>query len=255
MPLTATPSTPLASDPSGSQSSALTPAPRTAPAFPVAGPARRSVSSPQDHVVAALSAFKSSLVATILIIGVVGLALTGALLTGRSTMAFAATSALKCQGPGAPTEQQLIGCQDYTITGRPYAPTNSGTAQWNNLFQTFGAIFGLAAPTSAADGQILSRLSASGRELDPTDAGGQLTRAGRAYAKASEVFGPTSGGPASINRAGQSALKAILYDDGTVLRPMNAGNFVGGSKFVSPNGIGAVFSPSGTLQYFARFGQ
>jgi hypothetical protein len=201
------------------------------------------------------SVVRSSLVVVALIIGLLGLALTGAILTSRPTMAFATTSALKCQGPGAPTEQQLIGCQDYTITGRPYAPTNSGTAQWNNLFQTFGAIFGLAAPTSAADGEILSRLSASGRELDPTDAGGKLTRAGRAYAKASEVFGPTSGGPASINQAGQSALKAILYNDNTVLRPMNAGNFVGGSKFVSPNGIGAVFSTNGTLQYFARFGE
>jgi len=163
--------------------------------------------------------------------------------------------AAKCSGPGAPTEQQLIGCQDYTITGRPNAPTNSGSAQWNNLFQTFGAIFGLAAPTSAADGEILSRLSASGTELDPADAGGQLTRAGRAYAKAGEVFGPTSGGPTSINRAGQNALKAILYNEGTVLRSMPAGHFVDGYKFVMPNGIGAVFSPTGILQYFGRFGQ
>ncbi len=149
----------------------------------------------------------------------------------------------------------MIGCQDYTITGRPFAPTNSGTAQWNNLFTTFGAIFGLAAPTSAADNEILSRLSASGMELDPADAGGQLTRAGRAYAKAGEVFGPTSGGPAAINRAGQSALKAILYNEKTALSPMAGGRFPAGFKFVLPNGIGAVFSPSGTLQYFGRFGR
>lgn len=149
----------------------------------------------------------------------------------------------------------MIGCQDYTITGRPYAPTNSGSPQWNNLFQTFGAVFGLAAPTSAADGEILSRLSASGTELDPADAGGQLTRVGRAYAKAGEVFGPTSGGPASINRAGQNALNAILYNEHTALSAMAGGRFPGGFKFVLPDGIGAVFSPAGTLQYFGRFGQ
>ena len=253
MPLPSTPS--LVSLP-GPQSAAATPKPRAAPGAlpPVAAPARLTAST-HDHLATAWSAFKSSFLATILIVGLVGLALTGALLTSRSTLALAATAAVKCQGPGAPTEQQLIGCQDYTITGRPYAPTNSGTAQWNNLFQTFGAIFGLAAPTSAANGEILSRLSASGRELDPSDAGGQLTRAGRAYAKASEVFGPTSGGPASINQAGQSALKAILYNGHTALSPMAGGHFPGGFKFVSPDGIGAVFSPGGTLQYFGRFGR
>jgi hypothetical protein len=161
--------------------------------------------------------------------------------------------AAKCTGPDAPTEQQLIGCPDYTITGRPYAPTNSGNAQWNNLFTTFGAIFGLAGPGPAAESKILSRLSASGAEIDPADAGGQLTRAGRAYAKASEVFGPTSGNPPAINRAGQSALKTILYDKDTVLLPMTSGRFQGGSQFVLPDGIGAVFSRSGTLQYFGRF--
>jgi hypothetical protein len=56
-----------------------------------------------------------------------------------------ATASVKCQGPGAPTEQQLIGCSDYTITGRPSAPTDSGTAQWTNLATTFSSIFGLAA--------------------------------------------------------------------------------------------------------------
>ena len=46
----------------------------------------------------------------------------------------------KCEGPGAPTEQQLIGCSDYTITGKPSAPTNSGTSQWSNAATTFGTI-------------------------------------------------------------------------------------------------------------------
>ncbi len=47
---------------------------------------------------------------------------------------------------------------------------------------------------AAEGGASLDQLAASGTELDPADAGGQLTRAGRAYANASEVFGPTSGG-------------------------------------------------------------
>jgi hypothetical protein len=142
---------------------------------------------------------------------------------------------------------------DYTITGQPYAPTNSGTTQWNNLLTTFGAIFGLATPGPAAESKILTRLAASGKEIDPADAAGQLTRAGRAYAKAGEVFGPTSGNAAAINRAGQSELEAILYNEKTALRPMTAGHFVGGVRFVLPDGIGAVFSPAGTIEYFGRF--
>lgn len=66
-----------------------------------------------------------------------------------------------------------------------------------------------------AGGSQLQHLLNSGNELDPADAGGQLTRAGRAYAKAGEVFGPTSGGPAAINQAGQQALEDILANPGT----------------------------------------
>lgn len=96
----------------------------------------------------------------------------------------------------------------------------------------------------------LDALSQSGSTLDSADAGGQLTRAGRAYAKASEVFGPTSGGPSAINAAGQDALDEILTHPGTVGNTMQGGNFAGGSRFISPNGIGAVFGPDGTFQYF-----
>ncbi len=65
----------------------------------------------------------------------------------------------------------------------------------------------------------LDALSESGSALDPADAGGQLTRAGRAFAKAREVFGATSGGPGSINSAGQNALDEILTNPGTVVEP------------------------------------
>jgi hypothetical protein len=35
------------------------------------------------------------------------------------------------------------GCENYTITGRPYAPTDSGTGQWSEAETTFLAILGL----------------------------------------------------------------------------------------------------------------
>lgn len=60
------------------------------------------------------------------------------------------TATSHCSGPGAPTEAQLIGCEDYVITGKPYAPTDSGTAQWSNLGTTFGTVFGLADPLDGA---------------------------------------------------------------------------------------------------------
>ncbi|MFN8053528.1 MAG: polymorphic toxin-type HINT domain-containing protein [Acidimicrobiales bacterium] len=96
----------------------------------------------------------------------------------------------------------------------------------------------------------LNALSQSGSALDPADAGGQLTRAGRAFAKAKEVFGPTAGGPTEVNAAGQNALDEILTNPGTVVRTMQGGNFAGGRLFISPNGVGAVFGPDGTFQYF-----
>ncbi len=33
---------------------------------------------------------------------------------------------------------------------------------------------------------------------------------------------------------------------------MQGGRFAGGLRFVSPDGIGAVFSPDGTFEYFGR---
>jgi len=96
----------------------------------------------------------------------------------------------------------------------------------------------------------LDSLSQSGSQLDPADSGGNLTRAGRAYAKAGEVFGPTSGGPSAINEAGQNALDDILTDPGTVRSVMPGGNFAGAPVFISPSGVGAVFDGSGVFQYF-----
>ncbi|HMK97648.1 MAG TPA: hypothetical protein VK425_08900, partial [Acidimicrobiales bacterium] len=78
-------------------------------------------------------------------------------------------------------------------------------------------------------------------------------RAGRAYAKAEEVFGRTSGGPATINEAGQNALEEILTNPGTRQGVMRGGKFAGGAIFIAPDGVGAVFSKSGEFEYFGRF--
>jgi Pretoxin HINT domain len=98
----------------------------------------------------------------------------------------------------------------------------------------------------------LDSLSASGGQPDPADAGVNLTRTGRALAKASEVFGSTSGGSSAINEAGQNALDDILTDPGTFRGTMSGGNFADGPVFISPDGIAAVFGPDGVFQYFGR---
>ena len=102
------------------------------------------------------------------------------------------------------------------------SPGASCTVPQNGVDQFIGG-----AATAVTGGELLGGLFpggeavsvdgllSSGAELDPADAGGQLTRAGRAYAKAGEVFGPTSGGPAAIYEAGQSALQEILTDPAT----------------------------------------
>lgn len=64
------------------------------------------------------------------------------------------------------------------------------------------------------------------------------------------MFGSTSGGRGAINGAGQAALDDILTNPGTTMKVLTKGNFSGGLRFVSPDGIGAVFGPDGTFQYF-----
>jgi RHS repeat-associated protein len=138
------------------------------------------------------------------------------------------------------------------------SPGASCTVPQNGLDFAIGAVattlasLGAASAIEGGGASLTERLLASGSELDPADAGGQLTRAGRAYAKAGEVFGPTSGGPAAINEAGQSALQEILTNPATTVQSVQAGNFVGGLRFVSPDGIQAVFGPDGALKYFGR---
>jgi RHS repeat-associated protein len=152
------------------------------------------------------------------------------------------------------------------ITGNPEFCGGSGVHATHDVENTIYLAFGLGGvikvggsllveglTSTAAEGSIsLDSLAASGRVLDPADAGGQLTRAGRAYAKAGEVFGSTSGGPAAVNEAGQRALEDILTNPGTTSSVVQGGRFAGGLRFVSPDGIGVVFGPDGTVQYFGR---
>lgn len=51
---------------------------------------------------------------------------------------------------GGPAPSGFGGCQDYIITGKPSAPTNSPTTQWSNAVTTFLTVFGLAG-SSASD--------------------------------------------------------------------------------------------------------
>jgi RHS repeat-associated protein len=104
-----------------------------------------------------------------------------------------------------------------------------------------------------AGGSQLEDLLATGRAVDPADAGGELSRAGRAYAKHSNLFRAVSGGPKALNAAGEGALEDILGNPKTIEGTMRGGNFAGGAVHVAPNGIGAVFSPEGVFQYFGRF--
>ncbi|MFY9888586.1 MAG: Hint domain-containing protein [Streptosporangiaceae bacterium] len=102
-------------------------------------------------------------------------------------------------------------------------------------------------------GPSLDDLSGSGRDPDPNDAGGNLSRAGRAFAKHANLFPSVSGGPAALNEAGQNALDEILTNPSAVQQSVTAGNFVGGMRFITPDGIGAVFDSNNTFQYFGRF--
>jgi RHS repeat-associated protein len=77
----------------------------------------------------------------------------------------------QCQGPGPVSEAQMAGCSDYGISsGKAPAYTNSGTAQWNNLLNTFGAIaLPLDGPGDAAANTIVI-----GRYPDYLDLGSKL---------------------------------------------------------------------------------
>jgi hypothetical protein len=78
---------------------------------------------------------------------------------------------------------------------------------------------------------------------------------GSAYQKgvSKGLWAGVSGPPSAWNAAGQDALDEILTNPGTVREPISGGNFNGGYYYVSPNGTGAAFGPSGQFVYFGSF--
>jgi hypothetical protein len=96
-------------------------------------------------------------------------------------------------------------------------------------------------------GPDLDELSASGSDPDPNDAGGNLSRAGRAFAKHANLLPSVSGGPAALNEAGQNAFDEILTNPDAVQQSVTAGNFVGGLRFIAFDGLGAAFDSNNTF--------
>jgi RHS repeat-associated protein len=111
----------------------------------------------------------------------------------------------------------------------------------------------LQATPRAHAGYRVGDLAESGRRIDPADASGRLTYAGRALAKHNQnsrsgsAFPPVSGGIESINQAGQNTLEIILSSPGSYAIP---GNRFGGFDVRSSSGAGARFDPLGQFRGF-----
>jgi hypothetical protein len=109
----------------------------------------------------------------------------------------------------------------------------------------------LQATPRALAGYRVGDLAESGRRIDPADASGRLTYAGRALAKHNQssrsgsAFPPVSGGTASINQAGQNTLEIILSSPGSYAI---SGNRFGGFDVRSSSGTGARFDPLGQFR-------
>jgi hypothetical protein len=95
----------------------------------------------------------------------------------------------------------------------------------------------------------LDALSAAGRI--PTK--GKLTRAGRAYQKHWKGLGMPEVSGGSLDAAGQDLLDDILTDAHMRMAPTTGGSFTGGTYYIRPDGIGALFDANGQFQYFGRF--
>lgn len=96
-----------------------------------------------------------------------------------------------------------------------------------------------------------AKLSQSGSQLDPTDASGQLTRAGRALQKHSNrpnsSFPPTNGSPTNWNNAGQRELDNIIENPNSSIRYGNRHN---GYDIIIPSGKGAAFDSRSIFRGF-----
>ena len=93
-------------------------------------------------------------------------------------------------------------------------------------------------------------LSESGKELDPKDKSGELTKAGRGLQKhgsrSGSAFPPATGNAASKNDQGQEVLDDILTDPGSSTEVDDRGR----TTVTAPDGRSARFNPDGSMQGF-----
>ena len=98
----------------------------------------------------------------------------------------------------------------------------------------------------------LDSISASGaRQIRPnglTKAGQELTKHG-----GEGEFPKPKGSPTQISETAQYQLDDILTNPGTIVRPITAGQFMGGQYLISPNGRGVAIDANGVFQYFGTF--
>ena len=91
----------------------------------------------------------------------------------------------------------------------------------------------------------------SGKELDPADKGGELTKAGRAGQKhgsrEGSAFPPATGNAESKNNQGQGILEEIVNNPESTT---TEGNRFGGTNVTAPDGRGAAFDAEGKFQGF-----
>lgn len=91
----------------------------------------------------------------------------------------------------------------------------------------------------------------TGKQIDPADRDGKLTRAGRALQKhgsrPGSVFPQARGNPSAMNEQGQSVLDKIVRDPG---KTVTRGNRFGGYDVKASNGQGARFDSGGTFRGF-----
>jgi RHS repeat-associated protein len=126
--------------------------------------------------------------------------------------------------------------------------------QWVGAVLTVVATAGPQIRAPASPGApALDDLSRAGRQLDPSDKGGLLTRAGRALQKhraggrpGASKFPGVRGGPANWNAAGQDLLDDILTTPGGKTTPLGRG----GWQVTTPDGRAARFNANGAFSGF-----
>lgn len=85
--------------------------------------------------------------------------------------------------------------------------------------------------------------------------GSDLTKAGNSIVKhgGKGNLPEAKGNAAAKNELGQGLLDDILTDPGTREIPVTSGSFVGGTRFIAPNGNGVTFGPKGNFGYFGNY--